>query len=708
MTKRNRQFYEFGPFRLDASKRLLFRQNQVIALTPKVLHTLLVLLENSGRVVSKDELMKAVWPDTFVEEGNLTQNISVLRKVLGEHAGEHSYIITVPKQGYRFIVECALADAAPHTSPSSRNSGFLPKAVTALFAIAAIGAAIVFLPRSHVPAARVRPVPLTSFRGIEANPALSPDGRYVAFTWNGEKLDNFDIYVTEINSSAVTRLTVHPAEDTSPAWSPDGRTIAFLRRVGKEDSNLVLVAATGGPEHTVAQIREKPWFAPQKPTGIAWSPDGRWIAVSHRQPEDVSEGIYLFSSTGEKRRLTTPSGARGDHFPSFSPDGRAVAFCRLPGGFVTEIYVLPLGEGLQPLGPARRLTDHKRWSGQPVWTPDGRSIVYVFGEHAGRRREIRRINVADRQESTEAVPVNDQVSEISIGRHLIYSSRFEDTNIWRAKLPRDGDPPVNAEPFIASTHEDQTPSFSPDGKRIAFVSGRSGSREVWVSNADGSNATRMTSFGGPMVGNPKWSPDEQWIVFHARPNGPTDLFAIPSGGGRTEQLTSNSTEDSYPIYSQDGKAIFFSSRRSGEMQIWKMALDTRDAVRISTAEKAHVLEMSPDGTTIFYHLQQDPGEIRSVPAGGGESSRVVGPTQLYPSGFTVTAKGIYYGAPPHAGETRFIYFFSFATGRSAPVVLANHPFHTGMTVSPDGRYILFDQYDETTSDLMLVENFVLP
>src|SRR5687768_12748085 len=112
MYKSSRHFYEFGPFRLDPVRRLLFRENQPIPLPPKVLHTLLVLVENSGRVVSKDELMKAVWPDTFVEEGNLTQNISTLRKVLGENPGEHIYIETIPKQGYRFIAVAAAETAA--------------------------------------------------------------------------------------------------------------------------------------------------------------------------------------------------------------------------------------------------------------------------------------------------------------------------------------------------------------------------------------------------------------------------------------------------------------------------------------------------------------------------------------------------------------------------------------------------------------------
>ena len=114
---------------------------------------------------------------------------------------------------------------------------------------------------------------------------------------------------------------------------------------------------------------------------------------------------------------------------------------------------------------------------------------------------------------------------------------------------------------------------------------------------------------------------------------------------------------------------------------------------------------SPDGKTVFYLSTQDPVEIWSVPARGGPSVRVAGPTLQYPGAFAVTSDGIYYGAPPHSGEQRFIRFFSFRTGQSAPVVVAKHPFHLGMSVSPDSRHISFDQDDESGSDLMLVENF---
>src|SRR5262249_19801828 len=157
----------------------------------------------------------------------------------------------------------------------------------------------------------------------------------------------------------------------------------------------------------------------------------------------------------------------------------ALAFCRLPGGHVSEIYLLPLDVNLRPFGQVRRLTDHKRWSAQPTWSRDGRNILHVFADNASKGREIRIISIATPPTSAKTIPISDEVSEIALGRHLIYSRQIEDTNIWRAELPRSGNSPVEAELFISSTWVDQTPKYSPDGKKIAFASSRSGFREIW-------------------------------------------------------------------------------------------------------------------------------------------------------------------------------------------------------------------------------------
>jgi len=260
-----------------------------------------------------------------------------------------------------------------------------------------------------------------------------------------------------------------------------------------------------------------------------------------------------------------------------------------------------------------------------------------------------------------------------------------------------------AELFISSTWRDEKPRYSPDGKNIGFISSRSGSSEIWVAKADGSNPFRMTFFGGPLVGMMNWSPDGQWLVFHARPEGQSDVLVMPAAGGSPKRLTTNIADDSLPSYSHDGRWIYFSSTRSGQWQIWKMPTSGGEAVQLTTSGGLEPLE-SPDGKSVFYIALND-GGIGSVPAGGGESVKVAGPTHDYPFGFAVTAEGLYYPAPPHSGEHSFIRFFSFSTGKSRPVAVGSHAFYLGMSVSPDSKYVIFDQLDETSSDLMLIENF---
>src|SRR5262249_14947429 len=97
------ELYDFGPFRLDASRRLLTRNGEVVPLTSKSLDTLLALVRDRDRVLTKEELMKTLWPDSFVEEVNLAQNVSALRKAMGESPGENLYIATIPGKGYRFV-----------------------------------------------------------------------------------------------------------------------------------------------------------------------------------------------------------------------------------------------------------------------------------------------------------------------------------------------------------------------------------------------------------------------------------------------------------------------------------------------------------------------------------------------------------------------------------------------------------------------------
>ena len=117
MGEQTSEFYEFGRFRVKSDERVLLRGHDLVSLTPKAFDILLTLLENDGRIVPKDDLMKKVWPNTFVEEGNLTQNVSLLRKALGESANGPQFIETVPRRGYRFVAPVNKTNANGKDSP---------------------------------------------------------------------------------------------------------------------------------------------------------------------------------------------------------------------------------------------------------------------------------------------------------------------------------------------------------------------------------------------------------------------------------------------------------------------------------------------------------------------------------------------------------------------------------------------------------------
>jgi len=742
--------YEFGPFRVDAVKRLLYRDGEVVPLTARVFDVLLVFITNSGRTLTKEELMEQVWPGNFVEEGNLTRNVSTLRKALGESPDDHHYLVTIPGRGYRFVAE--VREATDEERPNLRSNVMgngagesieaaaatldraavldgeavaaadhkmkRPRLLTSPLALAltalvillvAVGGLVGWYFRRESAPPVSRAAPLTSYPGFELNPALSPDGNQVAFSWNGEKQDNFDIYIKLIGSSPPHPLTTNPAEDISPAWSPDGRTIAFLRRQGGDRNELRLIPALGGSERKLTETVIVDFRAGSRLPSLAWSPDGRWIAVSHREAGDLSEGLFLVSAqTGEKRRLTRlPAGSAGDFMPAFSPDGRTLLFSRFSGYSTVKAHLLSLSEDFEPVGEPRPLKTDERYVNSPVWTPDGRYVLYLAAANIGQREqtELRKIAASGAGLSERVSLLEGAIHELSLGRHLVYARFDSDADIWRAEITPAGGKASEPRRLISSTRLDNRPRYSPDGKKIYFTSARSGAEEIYIADADGSNPVQMTTFGGPLVGWCGWSPDSQRLVFSARPGGQSDIFTIPATGGVPKRLTTDPSDDVGPSYSRDGRWIYFGSSRSGQVEVWKMPAEGGDAVKITSTGGRAAFE-SFDGKTLYF-VPLDPGKgIWKIPVQGGEATQVVTEPVSYIA-YTVGAEGIFYAAAPDTNQQCLIRFFNFSTGKSRTVVVTDSPIDMPISLSPDQRFLLFAPRDKTGSDLMLIENFVV-
>ena len=397
MNQPTQHLYEFGPFRLDQQERLLQRDGVGVALTPKAFDLLLVLVERHGRLVEKEELLKLVWPDTFVEEANLTYNISFIRKALGEGENGLKFIETVPKRGYRFVAgvresgaeqtkdaEAAAHDIeaeAPPESPTSKVNRHRESVLLALAAVLIVIGGLAFgryklnsQPESKSSRAEPTIIPVTSFHGNETEPAFSPDGNQIAFVWDGEQGNNQDIYVKLVDAGSPLRLTTDPAPDLNPVWSPDGRFIAFVRE--GESRGVYLIPALGGSERRLAS--GFPASLPnQVPVGnrLSWSPDGKFIAVAHKNSSEEPFSIFALAvETGERQKLTSPpAGYVGDQRAAFSPDGKRLAFVRYSGDYVTDLYVAPV-DGGEP----QRLTFVQNIIFGLAWTADGREIVFSY------------------------------------------------------------------------------------------------------------------------------------------------------------------------------------------------------------------------------------------------------------------------------------------------------------------------------------------
>src|SRR5581483_9691115 len=529
-------------------------------------------------------------------------SLSILSSVLREEPRAPRQIVTsLPPEIERVILRCLRKDPArrfQHTEDlkvvleelrEDTLSGSLtgvqaavktrPKRppliwIAAGLVLIGVGAAGVWLTmRRHVQNdAPIIAVPFTSYVGTVGDPLFSPDGNQVAFVWDGEKQDNTDVYIKLVGPGNPLRLTTDPAIERFPLWSPDGRSIAFVRYAAGKTPAVMVIPALGGPERKLA---EGPFFAL-----TSWSPDGQWLAAEARLPEQTARSIvFIPAAGGSPRSITKPvQGAwAGDTAPAFSPDGRTLAFARAMTRSNSDIYLLRLNSSMLPDGEPRQLTSESASALEPAWTPDGREIVFsttrgVSG--GGSRASLWRI-AADASPHTSAtrIALTEQGSSPKVSKQgrLIFVRAVTDENIWR--LPLDRGYAAKPERLIFSTRQDYEPRFSSDGHRLAFSSDRSGTNEVWISNADGGNPLQLTSMNATMTAGARWSPDSQRLVFLSSKEGQQEIYLIGAEGGTPVRLTNNPAHDSAPSWSRDGKWIYFASNRSGRFEVWKMPPD---------------------------------------------------------------------------------------------------------------------------------------
>ena len=299
------RFYEFDRFRIDTKRHLLMRDGGPIAIKAKALDTLVLLVQHAGRLLEKDELMNRLWPETAVEEANLTQNVFEVRKALGEVPGEQRFIATVARRGYRFVAEVRaigdeasarddVADGDRHSKPALVGPGRFARrtviyaGVSAAMVLSLLGTGLCVASRRSAPVvAGTSSSPLRNLTrltygaGLQTDVSWSPDGRRIAYAW--DKDGNFDIWVQNVDAGQPTRVTSSAANETQPAWSPDGQRLVF--RSEDDGGGLFTVDVKGGPVRRIAPDGRRP----------AWLPNGREVAFVD---SDMPHAAFIVAAEG--------------------------------------------------------------------------------------------------------------------------------------------------------------------------------------------------------------------------------------------------------------------------------------------------------------------------------------------------------------------------------------------------------------------------
>jgi Tol biopolymer transport system component len=543
--------------------------------------------------------------------------------------------------------------------------------------------------------------PLTTYAGNESEPALSPDGKQIAFAWDGPHQDNYDIYVRLVNGGSALRLTTDPAPDHAPAWSPDGEHLAFL-----SDSAIYLIPALGGMPRKLLQMPQGSLFPNlASPTSISWSPDGRFLAFN--SAEGGAPVIWIASTdSGEFHRASTaPQGDYMELSPAFSPDGRTLAYIRARDSYSRTVVLQDMNRDGTTQGHEREIVPYDRRIDHLAWQPDGRGLILAI-RYMGERSGLFRLKPGGTPEPMgidSGILIWPTLSRG--GDRLAYQKRTVDTNIYRMDGPGpDGGPrpyeQCHVTEVVDSTANDREPTISPDGRRLVFNSDRLGYYEIHVAGADGSNQVAVTGMGPTAMDSPRWAPDSQTIAFDRYENGHSTIYTVSADGGKPHRITDERFRDIRPSFSHDGKWIYFASNRSGPVEIWKVPAAGGEPQKITSNSGIEPFE-SPDGKLLYYVSGQG---LWAVPTAGGEPRQVLEePIFLL---YAVAGRSIYYGVRNPPG----LWVLRTDTGRKFeyvrfPKLTFGFDGGTVFSVSADERTIFFSQTDRMESDLMLVENF---
>jgi Tol biopolymer transport system component/DNA-binding winged helix-turn-helix (wHTH) protein len=680
------QLLEFDDFRLDVTRRKLLRQGEVVPLYSKAFELLLVLAKSDG-LLTKDELLEAVWPGQILEEANLAVTISALRKALGETAAQPHYIVTVPGRGYSFVANVREASPLPagvliqtqtiseivvedeeldnNDLALTQDGGGLAHATTALPAATDpstlsrprtlkavfLLSALAFVLLSVVLGARyLLKSPGVSFTHVTVRQLtndgkvftadISPDGKFFVFVYTDK--DKSSLKLGQL--SGEQPIDLRPPQNViyhGVGFTHDGASVLYV--IGDTiavNNVLYRLPILGG---VPTKLRDQMGFY------FALSPDDKMVAFFREEPVTHGSSLFVSNLDGSSERLLATLPDRSHvafRTLSWSPDGQTLALGALNDEKqpAAAMFLLSVNTG-----ELKQLTESKwREILRTVWLHDSRGLVIVSATtDAQENRQLWYVALPNGE--THRVTSDVESYDIGLGatadsRNILAVEHQQINNIWVGPV---SDPSKAKQITFGALNRGDGAlglDWTPDGK-IVYSSLVANSQTIWIIDADGHNATELTA------------------------------------PGHTEMD---------PSVTADGRYIVFESNRSGADEIWRMNADGSNQLQLTSCGKNYHATVSPDGQWVVYQSYCDPtGALWRVPIDGGVARRLTDKPAFWPW-ISPDSKSIACQYQPQPGKSQLA-ILSIEGG--APLKLFDVPqlanFRFGIRWTPDGKAVTY-------------------
>ncbi len=733
MDKQSDHLYEFGSFSLDAQERLLLHDGNPIPISSKTFEALLVLIQNAGHLVTKDDLLKQLWPDTFVEEANLAKHISLLRKALGETPNGQEYIETVPKYGYRFAADVRERNGAPAEAdrrsldeagapiiglaptlargqggtasaihgvkrnglnPATPRSRKLARVMIVAAIAVVLGAGIgiqKWFSRSRVPKLENVQITWLTESGMAEDVAISADGRYVAYALRDSEKQS--LWVRQVATrSDIQIMPPGVGKFQGLAFSPDGDRIYFVHT--EQDNpffrNLYAIPVLGGPSRKIIGDIDSP---------ISFSPDGRQFAFELDVGRRNSVEVHVANADGSGVRvlasLENTSGFLFQPGLNWSPDGRTIAVSSKHFG-KPERWSLNIVS--TATGSVRELYSSTSGLGRPIWLP-GNILLVPHDDVTLHRQQLWTISYPRgeaRRFTNDLTDYDDALDITRDGTTVAAIASKVKSNVWvvQSTAPFEGQQITSGELPLLDIAENS------DGKILVT----SGDGALRIMNADGSQRAVFTE-----IHEAGWlTPCGRFLVLASRVSGTTVLMRVDVDGTNPVKLVAGSLWA--PACSPDGEFVFYVNVDMPQ-KIWRLPIEGGTPVEIAIIPADSIsgrLAVSPDGKFLAYAYDNytDPSafgySLAVIPASGGaavQTCRV--PSWIWGPRWSPDGKSLQYLMTRDNATNLWEHPLAGGKPRQLTKFTSGQIF--AFNWSLDGKRMLLTR-GETTSDVVLLSN----